>query len=92
LVWNLLQQPEIPSPQNKQKQQHPKQQLSSTPSPRKRSSGDKSRPVKDVPRFYWPEGKPPPSAVVQDSLTKAEEKLKTLDNSITYNKFGEVNE
>jgi hypothetical protein len=66
-----------------------KQKLSSSPIKR-RVSADKLRLVKDVPRFFWPEGKTPSKALIQDSLAKAEEKLKEVNNSVNYSKFGEV--
>lgn len=45
---------------------------------------------KSVPKFFWPEGKPTSNTVLQNTLTKAECKLKEENNCVNYDKFGEV--
>lgn len=45
---------------------------------------------KTVPRFFWPEGKPMSNAFLQQCLSKAEDKLKTENNCLHYEQFGEV--
>ncbi len=64
---------------------------SSTSPINKRHIKEKTRiGVKDVPRFFWPEGKPTSNIVVQQTLSKAEDKLKAHSNCVNYEKFGEV--
>ncbi|XP_021943705.1 uncharacterized protein LOC110842304 isoform X1 [Folsomia candida] len=45
---------------------------------------------KSVPKFFWPEGKPTSNTVLQNTLTKAECKLKEENNCVNYDKFGEL--
>lgn len=63
-----------------------------TPVGSPRGGSGKRLVVKDVPRFYFPEGKPVSSNVIQETLAKAEEEMKKHNNSgrVAYADFSDV--
>lgn len=54
--------------------------------------GSSKKPVeKDVPRFYFPEGKPVSSNIIQETLAKAEDEMKKNNGGrVTYAEFSDV--
>lgn len=46
--------------------------------------------MKDVPRFYFPEGKPVSPNVVQEALTTAEDEMRKHNGRISFSEFSDV--
>ncbi len=67
-----------------------KQRTLSSPSSPRTPLFDISKKELNLPRFYWPEGQPPPTPYLQESVSKAEGEFNKLATPLSYEDFGKV--